>query len=669
MTGIQFQIKNRDIMGRVGEFNTPHGKVHTPTLLPVINPNIDLIPPRQIMERFGADILITNSYIINKTPRIKEKALETGVHELLDFPGAIMTDSGTFQSYVHGDVDVEPLEIVQFQKDIGVDIATILDIFSTPDRTFAEAKEDMERTLERAKISTKIKGETFLATTVQGSVYPELRETCATELSRGNIDGDVFPIGGVVPLMEDYRYAEMVDIVMASKRGLNISKPVHLFGAGHPMIFALASAMGCDLFDSSSYAKYAQDARMMFTDGTRKLKEMDHLPCTCPVCVKYQRAERLLELPFIEMKRELASHNLYVSFGELRRIKEAIISGTLWELVERRCSGHPMLYEALERLYTHFDQLELFEPASKKRMMLTGPFSLKRPEVQRIDNFLRERYIPMSDTCILLPDASKPYDVTYGSLINEINEILPAFIAVDTPLGPIPIELSHMYPFSQSLYPKHAGSSSNRPKVAEIWPQVKYVLKIRGEKPLAQVRIWVEELKDHVADKLYDESNKMSKHQRDILSIRSTLDMQFGSGIGDQIMKRNSEDIAFRKSKSTDRIRNVFFKEEHVFSVSASSGRITLKRKGALLLKKALIGKDYRVVMDKESAPFVRKGKTVFCKFVLGCDDNIRPGDEVILVDEEDNLLAWGKSLMNRKEMLDFQSGMAVKVRQGIDQV
>ncbi len=76
---------------------------------------------------FHSEILITNSYIIYKNPILKKQALEQGVHKLIDFSGTIMTDSGTFQNYIYGDVKLDPLEIVRFQRDIGSDIGTILD--------------------------------------------------------------------------------------------------------------------------------------------------------------------------------------------------------------------------------------------------------------------------------------------------------------------------------------------------------------------------------------------------------------------------------------------------------------------------------------------------------------------------------------------------------------
>ncbi len=70
------------------------------------------------------------------------------------------------------------------------------------------------------------------------------------------------PIGAVVPLMESYRYRDLVSVVMAAKQTLTPSACVHLFGAGHPSMFALATAMGCDLFDSAAYALSAKEGTL-----------------------------------------------------------------------------------------------------------------------------------------------------------------------------------------------------------------------------------------------------------------------------------------------------------------------------------------------------------------------------------------------------------------------
>ena len=106
-----FEIIKRDGMARMGRFEV-HGKVvETPALLPVVNPKINTVPPRELYERFGFKALITNSYIIKNSPELNEKALELGLHGLLDYPGVIMTDSGTFQSHMYGEVDLTNEEI------------------------------------------------------------------------------------------------------------------------------------------------------------------------------------------------------------------------------------------------------------------------------------------------------------------------------------------------------------------------------------------------------------------------------------------------------------------------------------------------------------------------------------------------------------------------------
>ena len=135
-------------------------------------------------------------------------------------------------------------------------------------------------TLKRTEEAVALKGDMMINGVVQGSVYPNLRKDCAEKMAK--MDIDVHPIGGVVPLMEQYRYAELVDVVISSKMGLNPNRPVHLFGAGHPMILAFATLMGCDLFDSASYAKFAKDDRMMFIDGSFRWRRCSPLTATAP---------------------------------------------------------------------------------------------------------------------------------------------------------------------------------------------------------------------------------------------------------------------------------------------------------------------------------------------------------------------------------------------------
>ncbi|MCK5547984.1 MAG: tRNA-guanine transglycosylase, partial [Thermoplasmata archaeon] len=141
------ELKERDGLARICEFGTKGGTVETPALMPVINPNQVIISPEEMAKRFGVRILITNSYIIRNAENLRQKALGKGVHKLLGFDGAVMTDSGTFQSHVYGDLKIDQKEILNFQKDIGSDIGTMLDIFIEPDEGHEEAKEKVGLTL------------------------------------------------------------------------------------------------------------------------------------------------------------------------------------------------------------------------------------------------------------------------------------------------------------------------------------------------------------------------------------------------------------------------------------------------------------------------------------------------------------------------------------------
>jgi 7-cyano-7-deazaguanine tRNA-ribosyltransferase len=345
-----FELKARECLGRIGIFHTKHRDIETPALLPVINPNQMLISPSEMKKYFGINMVITNAYIIHKSEELRERALNQGVHNLLNFEGAIMTDSGTFQSHVYGDVEVEPQQIVEFQRSIGSDVGTILDVFSEVKDGEDKVKEDIEETIKRASEAVSVKGEMALACTVQGGIFLEIRKYCAEKLS--GLNCELYPIGGVVPLMESYRFKEVVDIIIASKKGLLPSKAVHLFGAGHPMFFGMAVLLGCDFFDSASYAKYAKDGRLLFSDGTRRLEEMIELPCSCPICNEHN-VDSLLSLHKDGDYKPMAMHNLYVSFAEIKRIKQAIFEGRLWEYVEERCRTHPNLLSALKSLRHH----------------------------------------------------------------------------------------------------------------------------------------------------------------------------------------------------------------------------------------------------------------------------------------------------------------------------
>ena len=212
--------------------------------------------------------------------------------------------------------------------------------------------------------------------------------------------------------MEQYQFDVLVDMIMAARMNLPIERPLHLFGAGHPFMFSLAIALGCDMFDSAAYAIYARENRYMTEYGTFRLEELDLLPCSCPVCVKYD-AEELKEMPKNEREKLLAEHNLYVCFEELRRIKQAIVEGRLWEHLEMRCHSHPALLKALKKLEKYADYIEKHTPITKKSgLFYFSHLDLIRPEIIRHKRKITENYSPpeKAKILVLLPQTKeKPF--------------------------------------------------------------------------------------------------------------------------------------------------------------------------------------------------------------------------------------------------------------------
>jgi len=98
-----------------------------------------------------------------------------------------------------------------------------------------------------------------------------------------------------------------------------------------------------------------------------------------------------------------------------------------------------------------------------------------------------------------------------------------------------------------------------------------------------------------------------------------------------------------------------------------TDGLFSLNVEGAKRLLKIVPKPKLRVVIQKEVSPFIRKGGNVFAKHVLEADHELLPKDEVIIVDNDDNILAIGKAVLNGQEMLSFKRGVAVKVRRGVE--
>jgi len=109
----------------------------------------------------------------------------------------------------------------------------------------------------------------------------------------------------------------------------------------------------------------------------------------------------------------LAEHNLHVTFEELRRVKAAIRSGNLLQLVDRRARGHPAMLDGFRVLLDHADELERTDPVSKDAFFYTSHESARRPEVSRHHDRLSRLAVPDR---LLLTESDAPSNHDYDAV-------------------------------------------------------------------------------------------------------------------------------------------------------------------------------------------------------------------------------------------------------------
>jgi uncharacterized protein with predicted RNA binding PUA domain len=150
--------------------------------------------------------------------------------------------------------------------------------------------------------------------------------------------------------------------------------------------------------------------------------------------------------------------------------------------------------------------------------------------------------------------------------------------------------------------------------------------------------------------------------QRDVTALETIADYQFGAGAGAALF---AGEVVIQRT-SSGRPQQILADGDRVASYG-TDGRFTLGAAGGQRLQEALEAPAYRVVVGDESEPFVRDGKNVFAKFVSEVDPMVRPGDEVLVEHHDGDLLAVGRAELSADGMEDFETGMAVKIRDSVE--
>ncbi|MBN1235002.1 MAG: pseudouridine synthase [Methanotrichaceae archaeon] len=144
---------------------------------------------------------------------------------------------------------------------------------------------------------------------------------------------------------------------------------------------------------------------------------------------------------------------------------------------------------------------------------------------------------------------------------------------------------------------------------------------------------------------------------------RIIADYQFGRGAGNALFP---DDTTYSLSK-TRRLRYLYSGTERIATVRANDNLLTLSMLGASRIHALFLSPRLRVVASEDAAPFIAKGGNLFAKHVVGVDEEIRAGEEVLIVDCQDRLLATGTTVLAPEEMLQIKRGLAVQARKAAE--
>jgi queuine tRNA-ribosyltransferase len=350
----EFEITAEDTTtaARCGRFHTPHGVLDTPVFAPVgTQGTVKALRPADLTA-LGASLVLSNTYHLYLRPGDELVRELGGLHQFMQWPGPILTDSGgfqvfslsktrkidaegvTFQSHHDGSYHrFTPERSVAIQENLGADIIMAFDECPPPD-DYDYVKLSLERThpwLLRCQ-AAKRRDDQALFGIVQGGIFPDLRE----ESARFMVDLDLpgYAIGGLAVGETKSQMAAVLDRLQPV---LPREKPRYLMGVGAAEDLVNAVARGVDIFDCVLPTRLARHGTALIKGGRLNLRNAQFMAenapldahCSCETCIRFSRAylRHLVRANEILAHILLTIHNVHFLLELVRQIRAAIHAG------------------------------------------------------------------------------------------------------------------------------------------------------------------------------------------------------------------------------------------------------------------------------------------------------------------------------------------------------
>jgi queuine tRNA-ribosyltransferase len=350
------EAADRTTAARAGRLSTSHGEVETPVFMPVGTQGaVRGMTPAQL-RAVGSSILLANTYHLALRPGEKLVRRAGGLHPFMSWDGPILTDSGGFQVFSLPNKEISregvrfkseldgseilltPERAIEIQNSLGADMIMAFDECTPYPATRQLAQRGVDHTLEWLErcVLAHSDPDQALFGIVQGSVYEDLRRSCAEELVKLDLPG--YAIGGV---SVGEGHEQMRRCVSFTAPLLPQDRPRYLMGVGLPEDLLEAVEHGIDMFDCVIPTRFARSATLFTSRGRIRLSNRRYrhdlypidVSCDCYACQDFTRAY----LHHLYASKEIlatilgAIHNLRFYHSLMADVRRAILEGRFAE--------------------------------------------------------------------------------------------------------------------------------------------------------------------------------------------------------------------------------------------------------------------------------------------------------------------------------------------------
>ncbi len=355
---------------RAGILHTAHGDIETPVFMPVgTQATVKSLVPRNLLDDLDAKIILSNTYHLYLRPGHETIRKLGGLHQFMQWPRAILTDSGgfqvfslsdlrkvtdagvVFQSHLDGSRHLfTPESTIDVQMALGSDIMMVLDECLEYPASHEAARASMQRTVRWARsgfahYKKQDDGLHACFPIVQGSMYPDLRRECAERLLELEAPG--YAIGGLSVGEPRALSLEMAELTAPL---LPREKPRYVMGVGMPEELPEYVARGVDMMDCVLPSRNARRGSLFTSEGRVLIKQAQYKEdprpldpaCPCYTCQNFSRAylRHLLVANEMSYATLATLHNLQRYLDIMREMRQCILLGAFPEFLRRnRAAG------------------------------------------------------------------------------------------------------------------------------------------------------------------------------------------------------------------------------------------------------------------------------------------------------------------------------------------